>query len=91
VAKKRTASRKPARARSASKKRPAPKRAKASADSSRLDTAPLQAHIEKRIKELEDKSAARSAVAGDDDTLQRLRVALETLRDICEPTMTVPI
>jgi hypothetical protein len=87
VAKKRTASRKPVR----DKKRPAPKRAKASADSSRLDTAPLQAHIEKRIKELEDKSAARSAAAGDEDTLQRLRVALETLRDICEPTMTVPI
>jgi hypothetical protein len=87
VAKKRTASRKPVRA----KKRPAPKRVKASADSSRLDTAPLQAHIEKRIKELEDKSAARSAAAGDEDTLQRLRVALETLRDICEPTMTVPI
>jgi hypothetical protein len=87
VAKKRTASRKPVRA----KKRPAPKRAKASADSSRLDTAPLQAHIEKRIKELEDKSAARTTAAGDEDTLQRLRVALETLRDICEPTMTVPI
>ena len=87
MAKKRTASRKPVRG----KKRPAPKRVKASADSSRLDTAPLQAHIEKRIKELEDKSAARTAAAGDEDTLQRLRVALETLRDICEPTMTVPI
>lgn len=87
MAKKKTASRKTVRAR----KRPAPKRVKASGDSSRLDTAPLQAHIEKRIKELEDKSAARSAAAGDDETLQRLRVALETLRDICEPTMTVPI
>ena len=25
------------------------------------------------------------------DTLNRLKVALETLQDICEPTMTIPI
>jgi hypothetical protein len=89
VAKKRTASRKTARA----KKRGAPKRVKSAADSSRLDTSPLQDHIRKRIKELEDKYAARTAAAGpqDDDTLNRLKVALETLMDICEPTMTIPI
>ena len=27
----------------------------------------------------------------EDDTLDRLRIALDTLQDICEPTMTIPI
>jgi len=89
VAKKRTASRKPARA----KKKGAAKRVKSTADSSRLDTSPLQEHIRKRIKDLEDKYAARAVAGGEeeDETLNRLKIALETLRDICEPTMTIPI
>jgi hypothetical protein len=90
VAKKRTASRKPVRA----KKAGSSTRSKSTGgDSSRLDTGPLQEHIRKRIKDLEGKAAARAG--GDrmqaDDTLERLKVALETLEDICEPTMTIPI
>lgn len=89
MAKKRTASRKPARA----KKKGAAKRVKSTTDSSRLDTSPLQDHIRKRIKDLEDKYAARAVAGGkeEDETLNRLKIALETLRDICEPTMTIPI
>jgi len=88
VAKKKSASRKPAPA----KKRTSRARPKSTADTSRLDTAPLQDHIKKRIKELEGKSAGRSAAARQgDDTLERLKMALETLEDICFPTMTVPI
>jgi hypothetical protein len=64
---------------------------KSSGDSSRLDTAPLQEHIRRRIKELEDKASRSGAAARQDDTLERLRVALDTLADICEPTMTIPI
>ena len=85
MAKKRTVSRKPVRAKKSTRLKPKPK-----ADSSRLDTAPLQEHIRKRIKEIEDMPAARAAMQ-DDDTLDRLRVALQTLKDICEPTMTIPI
>lgn len=86
MAKKRTVSRKPARAKSAAK------RARSTADYSRLDTAPLQEHIKKRIKELEGKAAKSGAAARTaDDTLKRLRLALDTLQDICEPTMTLPI
>jgi hypothetical protein len=89
VAKKKSASRKSAPA----KKRTSRARPKSTADTSRLDTAPLQDHIRKRIKELEGKSAGRSAAAArqGDDTLERLKMALETLEDICFPTMTVPI
>lgn len=75
MAKKKASAKKPARGKKPSKK-------------SRLDTAPLQEHIRKRIKELEGK--ATKARAGD-DTLERLRNALETLEDICHPSMTVPI
>jgi hypothetical protein len=88
VAKKKTVSRKPARAKGGAK------RLTSSADFSRLDTGPLQAHIRKRIKELEGKGAAKTgakARQAADDTLQRLRLALDTLQDICEPTMTLPI
>ena len=88
MAKKRTAARKPVRA----KKTRAKARPKSTADSSRLDTAPLQEHIRKRIKELEGKTARPKAARQEDDgTLERLRIALETLEDICEPTMTIPI
>jgi hypothetical protein len=88
LAKKRTAARKPVHA----KKPRAKARPKATADSSRLDTAPLQDHIRKRIKELEGKTArSKAARQADDGTLERLRIALETLEDICEPTMTIPI
>ena len=88
MAKKRTASRKPVR----SKKAGAKARPKSTADSSRLDTAPLQDHIRKRIKDLEDQAAKSAGARQEDDgTLERLRVALETLEAICEPTMTIPI
>ena len=87
MAKKRTAARKPVRA----KKTRAKARPKSTADSSRLDTAPLQDHIRKRIKEIEGQAARSGAARQDDGTLERLRVALETLEDICEPTMTIPI
>ena len=86
MAKKKSASRKSAPV----KKRTSRARPKSTADTSRLDTAPLQDHIKKRIKELEGKSAGRAARQGD-DTLERLKMALETLEDICFPTMTVPI
>ena len=62
---------------------------KSTADTSRLDTGPLQEHIRKRIKEIEGK--AKGARAADEGTLERLRVALDTLEDICHPSMTVPI
>ena len=88
MAKKKTVSRKPARAKAG-----ATKRVKSTADYSRLDTAPLQDHIRKRIKELEGQAAKKSGAKArqSDDTLQRLRLALDTLQDICEPTMTLPI
>jgi hypothetical protein len=82
VAKKKP-SRKTARSRK-SPKRPVKK----SPDASRLDTGPLQQHIRKRIEELEGKAAK---ARGEDETLERLRQALETLEDICFPSMTVPI
>lgn len=88
MAKKRTTPRKPARAKKARPKA----RPKSAADRSRLDTEPLQEHIRKRIKELEGKAArSKAARQQDDGTLERLRIALETLEDICEPTMTIPI
>ena len=84
MAKKKSSAKKAARSKKASKKRTV----KSTADTSRLDTGPLQEHIRKRIKDLEGKATmARS----DDDTVQRLRQALETLEDICFPSMTVPI
>lgn len=84
MAKKKSSAKKAARSKKAPKKRTV----KSTADTSRLDTGPLQEHIRKRIKDLEGKATlARS----DDDTIQRLRQALETLEDICFPSMTVPI
>lgn len=65
-------------------------------DRSRLDLAPLQKHIRRRIKELQSgkkpaaKRAAR-AVESDEETIARLRNVLETLEDICHPTMDIPI
>ena len=84
MAKKKSASRKPA-----AKKKARPRKVpKATADTSRLDTGPLQDHIRKRIKDLESQAAgARES----DDTVERLKIALATLEDICFPTMTVPI
>jgi hypothetical protein len=81
--KKKGASRKPA-AKKARAKSP-----KTAADTSRLDTGPLQEHIKKRIKELEGQAA--KGARQDDGTLERLKMALETIEDICFPTMTVPI
>ena len=71
-------------------------------DQSRLDLKPLQRHIRKRIKDLESgrgkpKPMAAAAAAGprsgesDEETIERLRNALETLEDICFPSMAIPI
>ena len=84
MAKKKTSPKKAARSRKAPKRRIV----KSTADTSRLDTGPLQEHIRKRIKDLEGKATMART---EDDTLQRLRQALETLEDICFPSMTVPI
>jgi hypothetical protein len=59
------------------------------ADRSRLDTKPLQEHIRQRIKEL--KSGEAAAAEGVDQRIQRLQVALDTLMDICNPSMDIPI
>ena len=91
----------------ASKKKPARKKKKspkpttgARGDQSRLDLKPLQRHIRKRIKELEDRRVAAAAgpdVAAatrgesEEETIERLRSALETLEDICFPAMAIPI
>jgi hypothetical protein len=74
----------------ASKKKSTKRSVKMGGDTSRLDTGPLQEHIRKRIKELEGKRS-KSARVAEDDTLERLKNALETLEDICHPSMTIPI
>lgn len=65
-------------------------------DRSRLDLGPLQKQIRRRIKELESGKKPRAAMAAraaesDEETIARLRNALETLEDICHPTMDIPI
>ena len=63
-------------------------------DQSRLDLKPLQRHIRRRIKELESgqqTTAARRSGESDEETIERLRNALETLEDICFPSMGIPI
>lgn len=74
------------------KKKPARKptrRVPSRGDRSRIDTKPLQAHIRKRIEELRRGGTARSGSA--DETIARLQSALDTLMDICYPSMDVPI
>ena len=71
-------------------------------DRSRLDLRPLHDHIRDRIKKLKKQKgkgqpvAAAAAGAGPmggsvDDTIERLQAALDTLIDICHPTMDIPI
>jgi hypothetical protein len=71
-------------------------------DRSRLDLRPLHDHIRDRIKKLKKQkergqpAAAAAAGAGPmggsiDDTIERLQAALDTLIDICHPTMDIPI
>ena len=90
MVKKRVTPRKPTRKAKSSK--PA---ASVRADRSRLDLKPLQRHIRKRIKDLQ--SGATPAVAAarggesDEETIDRLKNVLETLEDICFPTMDIPI
>jgi hypothetical protein len=91
VVKKRTA-RKPAR------KKAAKSPTASKGDQSRLDLKPLHRHIRKRIKELEGKrgaapvaAVAAAAESEPDDTIERLKNVLETLEDICHPTMAIPI
>jgi hypothetical protein len=86
VAKKSRASRKPARAKKVSAKGSKPK-----SSASRLDTRPLQAHLKKRIKQLEGKGPRAAAAGSGEDTLARLKQTLATLQDICFPSMTIPI
>jgi hypothetical protein len=74
------------------KKKPARKRPAAAGgrgDRSRIDTKPLQQHIRTRIEELKRGGAARSGTP--DETIQRLQNALDTIMDMCYPTMDVPI
>lgn len=85
------------------KKRSTPKKSarkksakpRARGDQSRLDLKPLQRHIRKRIKELQSGGAQPAAAARTDEsseeTIARLTNALETLEDICHPTMAIPI
>jgi hypothetical protein len=92
VVKKRVTPRKPTRKAKPAKSKPSSSRG----DRSRLDLGPLQEHIRKRIKELEGggKPTATRAVRtaeSADDTIERLKNALETLEDICFPTMDIPI
>jgi hypothetical protein len=91
VVKKRVTPRKPARKAKPAKSKPKAPRG----DRSRLDLEPLQRHIRKRIKDLESggkpaTAGAREAAPGD-DTIERLKNALETLEDICHPSMDIPI
>ncbi len=67
-------------------------------DRSRLDLKPLQRHIRRRIKDLENRRAAgagleAAATRGEsaEETIERLQNALETLEDICFPAMDIPI
>jgi hypothetical protein len=90
VAKKRSAARKTSRAKKTSPRSSRPK--KKAADASRLDTGPLQEHIRKRIRDVEGRRSAAAAPRPEDEkTLARLKQTLETLEDICHPSMTVPI
>jgi hypothetical protein len=89
VAKKRV-TRKPA----AKAKRKAAGARSGGGDQSRLDLKPLQKHIRRRIKELESgqkPAATRRSGESDEETIERLRNALETLEDICFPSMGIPI
>lgn len=90
MVKKRVTRKKPARRKKPSKS----VQPRARADRSRLDLTPLQTHIRKRIKDLEHggeypPGAARGE--SDEQTIARLKNALETLEDICFPTMDIPI
>ena len=71
-------------------------------DRSRLDLRPLQKHIRRRIADLKKHqkkgpmAPAPAAAVGPrggsvDETIARLEGALETLIDICHPTMDIPI
>ena len=90
MVKKRVTPKKPARRKKAAKAA----KSRPRADRSRLDLAPLQKHIRQRIKDLKDrKPEAAAAREGEssDETIARLESALETLEDICFPTMDIPI
>jgi hypothetical protein len=99
VVKKRAAKKSGAKKSAAKRRKPSGARKKptAQADRSRLDLAPLQQHIRKRIDDLRKKgappmvtTAARSGESPE-ETIVRLENALETLQDICFPTMDIPI
>ena len=92
MVKKRTAPKKPARKKKAAKRAPA---TTTRGDESRLDLKPLHRHISKRIKDIKDARAGAAPLAAaaesPDDTVERLEAVLETLEDICHPTMAIPI
>jgi hypothetical protein len=97
VVKKRATSRKPA----GKKKKSAAVKPPRRGDRSRLDLTPLHDHIRARIEKLKKKKKQPvvpvegmgiAAMGGsDDDTIERLQNALDTLIDICHPTMDIPI
>ncbi len=72
------------------KAKPAPRR---KADRSRIDLAPLKDHIRDRIKKLEGGPYPEAAAPGQtpEETVKRLKEALETLSAICYPAMDIPI
>jgi hypothetical protein len=94
VVKKRVAPKKPAGKKKSKKTEPGPR---PRGDRSRLDLKPLQRHIRQRIKDLKEGrggaplAAAAAAGESDEETIQRLESALETLEDICFPAMDIPI
>jgi hypothetical protein len=69
-------------------RKPAPR--PRAADRSRLDTKPLQEHIRRRIKELQSGEAPAGA-GSPEASIARLQAALDTLLDICHPSMDIPI
>ena len=90
MVKKRVKSRKPTRKAKAATSSASSSRG----DRSRVDLKPLQRHIRRRIKELEGgvkpTTAARMAESSE-ETIERLKNVLDTLEDICHPTMDIPI
>jgi DNA invertase Pin-like site-specific DNA recombinase len=62
------------------------------ADRSRIDLNPLKDQIRRRIKDLEQGGGKAVGTAGTpEETVKRLKDVLETLAEICHPTMDVAI
>jgi hypothetical protein len=88
---KKKATKKTAATKAKAKAKPEPRR---KADRSRIDLAPLKDHIRGRIKKLEEGGPYPETLAAGqspEDTVKRLKDALETLSAICYPAMDIPI